>query len=82
MDARPYPDTVEPPETAACTDLKSLLRTVEFPLSRRELQAIAVRSGLDRGTIAALGTLTEERYAGSFAILRELRHHGELRHSA
>ncbi|WP_285037637.1 hypothetical protein [Plantibacter sp. ME-Dv--P-095] len=82
MEARPHPAAAEPQATAACTDLKSLLRTVEFPLSRRELQAVAVRSGLDRGTIAALGTLTEERYAGSFAILRELRHHGELRHTA
>lgn len=82
MDARPHHDTVEPPETAGFTDLKTLLRTVDFPISRRELQSIAVRSGLNRGTIAALNTLTEEHYAGSFGILRELRHHGELRRSA
>lgn len=82
MDARPYPDTVDAPETAVCGDLKTLLRSVDFPISRRELHSLAVRSGLDRGTIAALGTLTDEHYECSFSILRELRHHGELRHTA
>ena len=82
MDARPLTDTVDTAEPPACADLKTLLRSVEFPISRRELHSLAVRSGLDRGTIAALGTLTEEHYACSFNILRELRHHGGLRQTA
>ena len=36
----------------------------------------------NKGIEVALNTLTEEHYAGSFGILRELRHHGELRRSA
>ncbi|HXH34370.1 MAG TPA: DUF2795 domain-containing protein [Plantibacter sp.] len=82
MEARPKPETAPPLAGEDRSDLKTLLRTVPFPVSRAELYRLAVRNGLDRSTVAALATLDEPEYTGSFQVLRELRHHGDLRRSA
>lgn len=82
MDARPIPGSALPLAGEGSTDLRTLLRIVRFPISRAELRSTAIHAGLDHDAIAAIGTLTEESYSGSFGILRELRHHGELRRSA
>ncbi|MGK9147818.1 DUF2795 domain-containing protein [Plantibacter flavus] len=82
MDLRPKPAAATPLAEEDSTDLKSLLRDVQFPISSAELHRIAARSGLDRATLAALTALSEPEYTGSFQVLRELRHHGDLRRSA
>jgi len=82
MEAIPNTETAPPLSGEDRSDLKTLLRTVRFPVARTELYRLAVRNGLDRATVAALGALDEPEYTGSFQVLRELRHHGELRRSA
>lgn len=82
MEARSTSDTAPPLDGEDRADLKTLLRTVRFPVTRGELHRLAVRDGLDRASVAALATLDEPEYTGSFQVLRELRHHGELRRSA